>query len=141
MKIVRIDTLKLINTVRENREAHKKVYDEAMENYRKDAIAKMRENLAAAEAGGEIKDSINLERPMNALKDYDRVIKMLEMSAEDTVELTENEFAQYVLDEWHWKSTWVASNASYVKSMFGRDRMGFTSQSGLAGSATMAGRP
>jgi hypothetical protein len=38
---------------------------------------------------------------------------MLEMSKEDTIELTQQEFSQYVQDDWHWKDQFLFSNMNY----------------------------
>jgi hypothetical protein len=40
-------------------------------------------------------------KPTSYIKSYDTVIRMLEMSDELVVELTMQEFNQYVEDEWH----------------------------------------
>ena len=38
---------------------------------------------------------------------------MLEMSQADTVTITEQQFSQYVLDEWGWMRDFVGSTSPY----------------------------
>ncbi len=52
--------------------------------------------------------------PEDHTRDYDRRIKMYEMDIDDTIEMTEQEFAQYVLDDWGWKQAWTTSNTAYL---------------------------
>lgn len=44
---------------------------------------------------------------------YTKAIRMLELSVEETIDVEENIFNQLVLDEWAWKHSFSASNASY----------------------------
>jgi len=52
--------------------------------------------------------------PMNQTPEYDQAIRMLEMSVEDEVELTAGEFSQFVMDRWHWKQQFSATNSAYI---------------------------
>ncbi|MBA2774756.1 MAG: hypothetical protein H0U36_12045, partial [Nocardioidaceae bacterium] len=45
--------------------------------------------------------------------DYDRVLTMAEMSVEDVIELTADDFAMYVMDQWHWKQTCTETTGFY----------------------------
>jgi hypothetical protein len=50
---------------------------------------------------------------MNQTKDYDRVLKMLDMTTDEVVVLSEDDFAQYVMDEWQWKEQFSQINSTY----------------------------
>ena len=39
---------------------------------------------------------------------------MLEMSVDDVVEIHDNEFRQFVLDDWDWQRNWKLSNLKYI---------------------------
>ncbi len=101
---------KLLAAVRENRGKHQVEYVEAMKGFRESVVENLKKKieflqgeLVLAEKGEDIKTSLSLTRPQQYLKDYDRVIKMLEMSHEDEVLLDHQEFTQYVMDDWKWK--------------------------------------
>jgi hypothetical protein len=38
---------------------------------------------------------------------------MLEMALAEEVELSEEDYQQYVMDEWSWREVFLTSNASY----------------------------
>jgi len=54
--------------------------------------------------------------PVSYEDNYNRAIRMLELSVEEQIELEEQIFNQLVLDEWHWKQMFTSMNATY-KSM------------------------
>jgi hypothetical protein len=55
-----------------------------------------------------------LPEPQDHTIDYDRVIKMLEMSVDSLIELDEGAFDQYVMDNWSWKGDALATNEMYA---------------------------
>lgn len=103
----------LLKAIRDNRTSHEADYKEAEEGYRSKSIAKLKAALRAAEEGEEIRSSTGLTAPTQHLKDYDRVIRMLEMSVAEEITISEQQFQQYVMDEWNWKRDFSASNALY----------------------------
>jgi hypothetical protein len=113
MKSVKIKSADLLEVLKKNRETHVSEFNSAKEEYRKDVIAEMKKNLKQAQSGGEIVSYIQLVEPQNFTASYDTAIKMLEMSADELVELTMQEFQQYVEDNWHWKGTFAASTSIY----------------------------
>ena len=113
MDSIRISVAKLRETVRANRDNHRAIYEESFKKYRDMAIAELERMLADAKAGKKIRRSVHLTPPMNQTKDYDRVLKMLDMTTDDVVELSEDDFAQYVMDEWRWKEQFTQVNSTY----------------------------
>ena len=73
----------------------------------------MEGHIARIKAGKVVAVQVSLPQPENHTKDYDRVIKMLEMCVNDTVELDEHTFQCYVMDDWTWKRSFLASNSNY----------------------------
>lgn len=113
MEAIYVDKTKLLETVRDNRAKHRQIFLEAQEGYRKAAIRELEVMLADAREGRVIRRSVRLLEPVDQTKDYDRVIRMLEMSEDDHIKLEEADFAQYVLDDWHWKRQFLHANSSY----------------------------
>jgi len=58
------------------------------------------------------KVQITVSQPVSHEKEYDTVIKNLELSTAEFVVLGQSDFNQYVLDEWVWKSTFTANNSA-----------------------------
>ena len=42
---------------------------------------------------------------------------MLEMSVDDEIELTEEEFSNIILDDWNWKRNFARLNSNYKMSL------------------------
>jgi hypothetical protein len=106
----------LLAIIKENRDKHRAVFIEAQENYRIKVIAELDRRLTDAKEGRQIDTFIQLIAPQDQTKNYDRVIKMLEMSVEEQIPLTDVEFSQFILDRWSWTRQFAASNKSYVAS-------------------------
>lgn len=115
MKSVKVGTFKLLEILKNNREMHIAEFESAMIEFRKDAIVEMKKNLDVAESGGEVQLYVGLTQPISYETSYNTVIRMLELSEETTVELTTQEFQQYVEDNWNWKATFLASTSMYNK--------------------------
>lgn len=110
---VRLKKTELLQKLEENRSAHRAIFDEAVEGYRKTVIEHLEGHIAAIKKGKVVRVVVNLPMPEDHTKDYNRVIAMFTMDQHDYADLEEQEFAQYVLDEWDWKRQFLTSNAGY----------------------------
>jgi hypothetical protein len=104
----------LLEILRENRASHMAEFEKAVEGYRKLREAQLEEQLADIRAGRIREKWQALPVPFNQQKDYDRVIRLIELDISDVVTLNEAEVAQYVMDDWHWKQNFTASTSYYV---------------------------
>jgi hypothetical protein len=105
----------LLEALRENKDRHRKIFDEAQKNFRQRIIEELDQRLTDAQEGRKINLSFNFPEPEDHTKDYDRVIRMVEMSQDDTLDITQPDFAQYVMDDWDWRRAWVANTLSYTQ--------------------------
>lgn len=116
MRSVKVEKVELLKIVRENLKKHVKEYDESVKDYKKAAIKVAKEHVDLAKTGDLdqiAKIKAMPQRPTSYEDSYNRAIRMLELSVEDTIELEDDVFNQLVLDEWHWKHQFVASGALY----------------------------
>ena len=116
MNSVKIERKKLLYIVTENRAKHVEQYLEAIEDYKVAALKIAKENLKTAKTGDmqRLKTTRVLPpAPVSYEHNYNRAIRMLELSADDVVELEEAVFNQLVLDEWGWKQQFATMAASY----------------------------
>lgn len=113
LSIITVHKSELLKALTENRNTHASEYGEALAGYHTAVIDELAKMLADAREGKEYRKMVNLAEPENHTKDYDRVILMLTMSIKDDVQITEQEFAQYVLDEWNWKGRFLATATAY----------------------------
>lgn len=113
MENVDVSKTQLLEQLTTNRQKHLDDYTEAHAKYREKAISELEKWLRHAVDGGRIAKSLDLQEPVSHLADYDRAIQMVEWSTGDTVELSERDFQQYVMDDWGWKAIFAATNSSY----------------------------
>jgi len=113
MEVVSVKKEELLSTLRKNREEHREIFLEALGGYHKAALKALQERVNEAKENKRISLHFVLVQPKDQTKQYDRVIKMLEMSVDSVVKLTEQEFANYVMDDWSWMDQFLTSNSGY----------------------------
>jgi len=108
---------KLLGILLENRDEHALVYEEAVAGYHDACLKRLEEEKARLLARKDpIEVRIHLPVPQDHTKDYDRLIKMIEISEDTEFDLNEQQAANYIMDEWHWTNQWLASNAGYSET-------------------------
>lgn len=116
MESIKVDKVKLIAVLKENRQKHRQIFEEACDGYKKKAITLLEEKLSIARSGAKVKMMFQLLEPVDQTKDYDRAIGMLEMDLANEVELSEMDYRQYVMDDWNWKQSFLTSNSAYSQT-------------------------
>jgi hypothetical protein len=116
MQSQNVNKVQLLEILKTNRDKHKAIFDEAVTGYQKKAEELLKDHLKRVRSGERVRVHISLPYPVNQTKDYDRVIGMLEMSMSSEVELDEQDYQQYVMDDWSWKGSFLASNAMYSQT-------------------------
>ena len=116
MRSVKLDKKELLGIVRANKEKHIEQYNEAVADYKAAAIKLAKENLKLANTGdlekiSKIKAMPSV--PTSYEDNYERAIRMLELSVDSIIELEEHIFNQLVLDEWQWKHQFAVASALY----------------------------
>lgn len=116
MHNVKIDRKELLSIVLSNKEKHITEYNEAVEDFKTAALKLAETNLALAQTGN-VDNIAKIKpippKPVSYEKEYNRAIRMLELSVESVIDVEEDVFNQLVLDEWVWKNSFVTSNATY----------------------------
>ncbi len=111
-RTVQISKDKLILKIKENKKNHVESYEKAVIAYKKKALSQLEELKFAAE-NGDIKLKLDLTTPVDNSKHYDSIIEMFEWEERDSVELSQQEFNEYVQDK-----TESARFASMSNSMY-----------------------
>lgn len=114
MQSVKIDRLKLLETIKNNRSNHRALFLKAQEGYRARVITELDAMLQEARGGKRIRRMVQLAEPIDQTNEYDRVILMLEMSVDDVVELSAHEFDCYARDQWQWSQSVNVTNSLYA---------------------------
>lgn len=114
MNTVRVNRAELLEKLRANRENHRALFEEAFENYRKFMLEELERRIEEVKVGKQIDHYIRLQAPQDHTEDYDRVILMAEMSLSDEIELSQQHFGAYVMDQWQWKTDFMANATTYT---------------------------
>lgn len=123
MREVKIDRSRLAKTVTANRQKHVEEYELALDGYKQQLANRLKDltkqvRTAIADQILEVQvNTFDLPQPENHVSDYDTVLEMIDFSVDTEFVLTQQEFKQYVLDEWHWTAQLVSSNKFYAASM------------------------
>ena len=114
---VRINRMDLLNILKENRDEHLELYNEACVAYKKEMAAhlqKMVKKVQQAEDGEAVQVWISLPCPEEHTADFDRIIDMVEHDTRNELELSENEAAQYISNNWNWIKSFTSNTTSYI---------------------------
>lgn len=116
MNKVRVKKAELLAILNKNKVEHGEIFRQAQEAYRQAAIKELEAQLALARTDGKftLKRINEMVLPSDYTDQYERAIKMLEMSIDDTIEISASEFANYVEDSWSWSREWGISNSNYL---------------------------
>lgn len=116
MRTVTVRKSELIDKLTANRATHRAQFEAALAGWHQAVLAELQSAVEDALAGRQYRTFFQLPQPVDHTEEYDRALAMLEMEVGDTVELTENEFAELVMDNWRWKPDFMTTNASYAPS-------------------------
>ena len=116
MRPVNVNKTDVLKRLRKNRKAHRAIFLEALEGYRKAAIAEFEKHIERVKkqpAGKNFRVYVSLTQPVDHTEDYDSAIGLLELSVDEVVSLDEDSYRQFYLDQWGWTASFVASNSYY----------------------------
>lgn len=110
--VVRKEALREI--VAANREMHRDVFLQALDGFKNQLEENLRYKIKALEEGKIPELRIALVQPEDHTKDYDRILRMIDMEVGDEIEITQGDFARYVEDDWDWKAQFVNVSNTYT---------------------------
>ena len=138
-RTVTVNRMKLLETLKANRDQHQKAYRESVAGYREAATEALKKQVAKARKAIEDnaamiatkierfdpedplsnqvvvlrQTSFTLEVPKDHTKSYDVAIEMAEWEVSENIELTQSQFQCFVMDDWDWKQSFEHLNRSY----------------------------
>ena len=116
MQAVLISKEKLLAKMKENRELHRKQFEEALDGWKTRVTVELERAYVNAQKGLKYETFFNLPRPDDHTEDYDAVIDQVEWNEEEQIELDLHSFNQFIRDDWGWKKDFLATNAFYTES-------------------------
>lgn len=112
---IKVDDLRDI--IQENRDNHEALYAEAVIVYRVKAIDALEAQITNLQSpDGPLALTWRLPVPEKHLEDYDRILKVLELTIDEEITLDDAEVAMYIMNEWGWLHSWAANTVAYTSS-------------------------
>ena len=139
---VEVNRLKLIETLKSNKDKHVKEYEDAKAGYKSALLTKLdaavedarksieKQYTKRKEEIGAITDedienqqdyvqllpavTVQMKVPRSYAKEYDAAIDIATWDVRDTLELSNAEFTCFVRDEWDWKGEFTATSKMYA---------------------------
>jgi len=111
-RTIKVKKADLIAKIKENKAQHIEDYKEAVIAYKKEALEQLEKQIKEVSEGS-IKVTLNLVSPVDNTENYDKIISMFEWEVADEVELTQDEFLEYVENENDFAEHASISNAMY----------------------------
>jgi hypothetical protein len=134
MDSVTVSVDDLFQSLKENKKKHDKILKEAQKGYWK----RCKECLVEARKAAMAKDP-NWPDALSGVScapedhsgDYDSAIKMLEMCANETIEVSRQDFEAFVMNKWHWRKSFLLSNSCYMAATGSTGPTGSSGPEGL----------
>ena len=104
----------MINTMTLNRAKHVEDYNLAVKEYKVQLVAELKRLTSLAIEGHDVNHEINLTKPKSYQSVYDESIEMFEMTSEDQIALTHDEWRQLVQDKWTWRHDFETNTSHYA---------------------------
>lgn len=113
MPKVNVNREELLTILRKNKAQHRQIFEEALEGYRAKMIKYLENMLDDVKNCKKVDHYIRLPLPEDQTAEYERAIKMFEMSVDKVVELDDESFRELVMDQWHWREKFINTNSMY----------------------------
>ena len=119
MKVLLAKT-EVLEKLRSNRDRHEETFEQAMTVWRDEVKELLEAELQYFAEKGELKNArrgyaqIQLPiRPQKYSESYEKAIQMLQHHQVDMVELEDEDFVRFMMDEWEWHGEWAANAQTY----------------------------
>ncbi len=119
MNGVKLTKGELLENVKANLDKHNADVAEAL-SLRRETIAKSFEKQLKEmefDVDFQPKEHLSFPMPKDHSEDYKKAIRMIEMTTDEVIELTESQFDKLVMDNWGWKSDLIAASSVYGKKI------------------------
>jgi len=111
-RTIKVEKDKLIFQILENKKQHIKEYNDAVVAYKEEALKQLTVQTSRAREGS-LDIQLDLVTPVNNADNYDKIVEMFQWEVETVVELSQNEFNEYVQDETEFAVAAKFSNTYY----------------------------
>lgn len=120
MQFIEVKKEALLEKLKENRDKHRKLFEEALDGWEKRVVEELKKAVSDAKAKREFRTTFFLPQPVDHTSEYDAIIEQVEWDVNETIELSPQQFNQFVRDDWGWKEDFLNNTSFYVGKKFER---------------------
>jgi len=124
IKEIPVDKIRLVNTLKLNKDVHAREYFESMTGYKEAVLLDLQKQIKKLEGWVErVKSSepvgiskevpANCRRPENHTGDYEEIIDLMNWTTEEEIKLSTTDFNAYVRDNWDWQAIFKSTHSTY----------------------------
>lgn len=106
----------LIAKIKENKERHVEEYAKAIVAYKEEALKQLAIQTSRVKEGA-LDAKLELVTPQDRAENYDKILEMFVWDVRDEVELSQEEFTEYVQDETTFAREAKFANSFYTSSL------------------------
>ena len=111
-RVIKVIKADLIIQIEENKAKHIKEYAQAVINYKLEAAEQV-SNLQVKNGDGGLNLRLELTSPVDNSENYDKIAEMFKWEIDTEIELTQDEFNEYVQDDNSYSRNANVSNTFY----------------------------
>ncbi len=119
MRTISVERDKLLDELKKNKGKHREIFLEAINGWQVKVIIELEKAVKDAVANRKYRTYINLPQPEDHTPEYNRIIEQVEWSYGDLIELDQNDFNHFVLDDWSWKPDFIMNALANTSSSSG----------------------
>lgn len=114
MNEVKVEKQRLLGELEKNLDQHSRELEELKTERQKAVLNYFESEKQKVQSDSKYQPEIkSFPMPESHIKDYKKVIKMVEMSVENEIVLTDRQFSEYVMDDWNWKVGFNLTKSMY----------------------------
>jgi hypothetical protein len=115
MDKVKVNKKDLISILKTNRDEHGKKYNEALLGYIMMVETELKKKLKKVRSGEEFDlNFYHLQKPECHVENYNDAIGMLEVSVDEYISISMEDYLKYYKDKWEWHTHWTSQNSGYL---------------------------
>lgn len=116
-RTITVDKQEILTVIKKNLRRHVRIHEKALAKWRELVHKRLLEEIKRGEVGKEYRLDFKLPRPVSYAKNYETIFGMLELDNTDNIELSEQEYKSYILDEWEFSKGFLYSNSMYFSPL------------------------
>jgi len=115
MEKIKVNKNELISVLKTNRDKHAQKYTEASAGYVMMVETELKKKLKEVRSGNDFDLNFHhLQKPESHVENYNDAIGMLEVSIDENISISMEDYLKYYKNKWEWCNYWSSQNTAYL---------------------------